>query len=150
VTHRWPSLRAEVVGWPQRVRRGEHISSNATHLGLLWSFLSDWFGLALSRIKHIVRKARAAPVVNPKPRAWYTTYLFMCRTMMPILTSSNLSQPLTILVKSAVGQEISSLRGPVEPALFSSIGTMSNRLIPLLANPRTLLGFNSEPDIKCR
>ena len=149
MTHRWSSQRAEVERWPQGVRRGVHISLHATHLSLLWSFLGDWPGLTLSGIKHIVRKARAVLVVNSGPGERCTTYLFMCRTMMPILTSSNLSQLLTILENSVVGQEISSLRGPVDPALFSRIGTMSIGLILVLANPRTLLGFNSEPDVKC-
>ena len=54
----------------------------------------------------------------------------MCRTMIPILTSSNLSQPFTILVNSAVGQDMSSLRGPVDPALSNERGTMSNRFGP--------------------
>ncbi len=130
MTHRWPSLRAEVKGQSQAVRKSGHISSHGTYLRLLRSFLSDWFGLTLSRIEYIIRKARAAPVVNLKSKEWHTTYLFMCRTMTPILTSSNLSQLLTILVKSAVGQEISSLRGPVEPALFSRKETMSNRFDP--------------------
>jgi hypothetical protein len=59
VTHRWPSLRAEAGGWPPGVRRGEHISSHGTHLRLLRPFLIDWFGLTLSRVKHIIREARA-------------------------------------------------------------------------------------------
>src|SRR6266851_711910 len=113
------------------MRRVITVLSRVTHLSLFRSFLNNWFGwLTLSRIEHIIGKARAALVVNLEPREQGSTYPFMCRTMIPIFTSSNLSQLLTILVNSVVGQEISSLRGPVEPALFSKGGTMSNRFGP--------------------
>ena len=59
MTHHWPSLRAVVGGWSSGVRRGEQMSLHGAHLRLLRPFLSDWFGLTLSGIKHVIRKARA-------------------------------------------------------------------------------------------
>ena len=95
------------------------ISLRATYLDLLRSFLDNRLELTLSGVKQIIGQCRATSKVNQGPKQSRPTYLLMCRTIMPILTSSNLSQPFTILMNSVVGQEISSFRGPVEPALFN-------------------------------
>ena len=128
--HCWSSRWAGVGAWARRIRQAETILSHVTHLSLFRPLLHNWFRLTLSGIEHIIRKARAALAVNLKPRKFISTYLLMCRTMIPILTSSNLSQPFTILVNSVVGQDISSLRGPVDPALFKKRVIMSNRFGP--------------------